>query len=55
MTLLADFIEDVGLQEISQLVENRRRELIDAVRVMRDEKQKVLRDQTELIESYRKK
>uniref|UniRef100_A0A8R1XRI0 RING-type domain-containing protein n=1 Tax=Onchocerca volvulus TaxID=6282 RepID=A0A8R1XRI0_ONCVO len=45
----------VSFQEICQLVENRRRELIDAVRVMRDEKQKVLRDQTELIDSYRKK
>ncbi|VIO94310.1 Uncharacterized protein BM_BM6188 [Brugia malayi] len=46
---------NASFQEICQLVENRRRELIDAVRMMRDEKQKVLRDQTELIDSYRKK
>uniref|UniRef100_A0A915PNH2 B box-type domain-containing protein n=1 Tax=Setaria digitata TaxID=48799 RepID=A0A915PNH2_9BILA len=46
---------NASFQEICQLVENRRRELIDAVRVMRDEKQKVLRNQTELIDSYRKK
>ncbi|CAG9529539.1 unnamed protein product [Cercopithifilaria johnstoni] len=46
---------NASFQEIYQLVENRRRQLIDAVRMMRDEKQKVLRDQTELIDSYRKK
>ncbi|KAL3994578.1 Filamin/ABP280 repeat family protein [Acanthocheilonema viteae] len=46
---------NASFQEICQLVENRRRQLIDAVRMMRDEKQKVLRDQTELIDSYRKK
>ncbi|KAM3719166.1 Tripartite motif-containing protein [Dirofilaria immitis] len=46
---------NASFQEICQLVENRRRELIDGVRMMRDEKQKVLRDQTELIDSYRKK
>ncbi|VDK67554.1 unnamed protein product [Litomosoides sigmodontis] len=46
---------NASFQEICQLVENRRRQLIDAVRMMRDDKQKVLRDQTELIDSYRKK
>uniref|UniRef100_A0AAF5PXK8 Uncharacterized protein n=1 Tax=Wuchereria bancrofti TaxID=6293 RepID=A0AAF5PXK8_WUCBA len=45
---------NASFQEICQLVENRRRELIDAVRMMRDEKQKVLRDQTELIDSYQR-
>ncbi|VDN58168.1 unnamed protein product [Dracunculus medinensis] len=44
-----------SFQEISQLVENRRRELIDSVRIMRDEKRKVLRDQMELIDSHRKR
>ncbi|VDM97092.1 unnamed protein product [Thelazia callipaeda] len=44
-----------SFQEVCQLIENRRRGLIDAVRVMRDEKQKVLREQTELIDLHRKK
>lgn len=42
-------------QEVCQLVENRRRELMDSVRMMRDEKRKVLRDQMESIDAHRKK
>ncbi|VDD89939.1 unnamed protein product [Enterobius vermicularis] len=42
-------------QEVCQTVENRRRELVDSARVLRDEKRKVLLDQLELIDSHRKR
>ena len=42
-------------QEVSNLVENRRRELIEGVRQRRDEKRKVLKDQIEVISDEKKK
>lgn len=42
-------------QEICQVVEKRRRELVDSARMLRDEKHKVLRDQMELIDAHRKR
>ena len=42
-------------KEACQIVENRRRELVDSVRMVRDEKRKVLRDQMELIDAHRKR
>ncbi|CAB3404825.1 unnamed protein product [Caenorhabditis bovis] len=44
-----------AIQEVSNLVENRRRELIETVRIRRDEKRKVLKDQIELIHDEKKK
>ncbi|VDN22949.1 unnamed protein product [Gongylonema pulchrum] len=46
---------NASFQEICQLVENRRRELLDSVRIMRDEKRKALRDQMDQIDAHRKK
>ncbi|CAD6192477.1 unnamed protein product [Caenorhabditis auriculariae] len=43
------------MQEVSNIVENRRRELIEGVRVKRDEKRKVLKDQIEMIADEKKK
>uniref|UniRef100_A0A1I7XT29 Tripartite motif-containing protein 2 n=1 Tax=Heterorhabditis bacteriophora TaxID=37862 RepID=A0A1I7XT29_HETBA len=42
-------------QEVSNIVENRRRDLIESVRVRRDEKRKVLKDQIENIADEKKK
>ncbi|VDO26081.1 unnamed protein product [Haemonchus placei] len=42
-------------QEVSNTVENRRRDLIESVRVRRDEKRKVLKDQIEAITDEKKK
>lgn len=36
-------------------MENRRRELLESVRLMRDQKRKVLRDQMEVIDAHRKR
>ncbi|VDP35230.1 unnamed protein product [Heligmosomoides polygyrus] len=41
--------------EVSNTVENRRRDLIESVRVRRDEKRKVLKDQIEAITDEKKK
>ncbi|GMR36589.1 hypothetical protein PMAYCL1PPCAC_06784, partial [Pristionchus mayeri] len=41
-------------QEVSHVVESRRRQLIEMVRVRRDEKRKVLRDQLEAIQDEKK-
>uniref|UniRef100_A0A9J2QAW5 B box-type domain-containing protein n=1 Tax=Ascaris lumbricoides TaxID=6252 RepID=A0A9J2QAW5_ASCLU len=46
---------NASFQEVSQLVENRRRELLESVRLMRDQKRKVLRDQMEVIDAHRKR
>uniref|UniRef100_A0A158P7S4 Tripartite motif-containing protein 2 n=1 Tax=Angiostrongylus cantonensis TaxID=6313 RepID=A0A158P7S4_ANGCA len=42
-------------QEVSNTVENRRRDLIESVRIRRDEKRKVLKDQIEAITDEKKK
>ncbi|PIC49672.1 hypothetical protein B9Z55_008204 [Caenorhabditis nigoni] len=46
---------NAAIQEVSNLVENRRRVLIETVRVRRDEKRKVLKDQLEVIQDEKKK
>ncbi|CAL2035023.1 unnamed protein product [Caenorhabditis brenneri] len=46
---------NTAIQEVSNLVENRRRVLIETVRVRRDEKRKVLKDQLEAIQDEKKK
>ncbi|CAI2347197.1 unnamed protein product [Caenorhabditis sp. 36 PRJEB53466] len=46
---------NAAIQEVSNLVENRRRVLIEKVRVRRDEKRKVLKDQLEVIQDEKKK
>ncbi|WKY01242.1 hypothetical protein Q1695_015330 [Nippostrongylus brasiliensis] len=46
---------NVTFQEVSNAVESRRRDLIDSVRVRRDEKRKVLKDQIEAITDEKKK
>ncbi|KAK6026592.1 hypothetical protein OSTOST_07428 [Ostertagia ostertagi] len=43
------------MNEVSNTVENRRRDLIESVRVRRDEKRKVLKDQIEAITDEKKK
>ena len=43
------------LQEVSSIVENRRRDIIESVRVRRDDKRKVLKDQIEAITDEKKK
>ena len=43
------------LQEVSCIVENRRRDIIESVRVRRDDKRKVLKDQIEAIDDEKKK
>lgn len=53
--MLHSFLEYSFFQEVCQTVENRRRELVDSARVLRDEKRKVLLDQLELIDSHRKR
>uniref|UniRef100_A0A8R1HPM3 Uncharacterized protein n=1 Tax=Caenorhabditis japonica TaxID=281687 RepID=A0A8R1HPM3_CAEJA len=46
---------NAAIQEVSNLVENRRRALTETVRVRRDEKRKVLKDQLEAIQDEKKK